>query len=218
MLLGQIGSVSFATNLYLIHLLVSPPRPPPSSVGISRRKWLGPWLISLLMIVFVLGPAYLLADEHYWFHQTDFLPMVLTPHIALLVLPIARALLPANILTDSHVEFAGTVYKYLWSATIFGGGLLIARMTAISYNYSGFRGIWNALLENPAVSSIGFDVIFCWITWVAWWNTQKRSVGDVLNSDQYVDEDQDEGARAEDWAAGSANGVSAREESNVRRR
>ncbi|KAF1950960.1 hypothetical protein CC80DRAFT_455058, partial [Byssothecium circinans] len=175
MLLGQVCSVSFATNLYLINLLTSPPPPPPpSSVGIYRRKWLGPWLFSLLTIGFVLAPAYLLADEHYWFHQTDFLPMILTPHIALLVLPIARALLPAKFFTDSSVEFAGTVYRYLWSATIIGGVLLIVRMTAISYNFSGFRGIWDALLENPAVSSVAFDVIFCWVTWAAWWSTQRR--------------------------------------------
>ncbi|KAF2642592.1 hypothetical protein P280DRAFT_269030 [Massarina eburnea CBS 473.64] len=213
MLLGQVCSVSFATNLYLIALLVSPPPPPsPSSVGIYRRKWLGPWLMSLLMIIFTEGPAYLLADEHYWFHQTDFLPMIVTPHVALLVLPIARALLPGKFFTDSSVEFAGTVYTYLWSATIFGGGLLIGRMTALSYAFSGFRGIWDALLENPAVSSIAFDVIFCWVTWAAWLSIQKRSEGDVLG----FNEDEDE--KADDWAAGSTRVASAGDESGVRRR
>lgn len=196
MLLGQVVAISFATNLYLLSLLLSPPAPPPpSSTGIYRRRWLGPWLINLLVIVFTEGPAYLLADEHYWYHQTDFMPMLLTPHIALLVLPFLRAILPTKYFTDSNVEFAGTVYRYLWVATLFGGGLLFVRITGLSYNYSGFRGIWDALLESPAVSSVAFDVIFCWITWITWWRIQKQTGGNVLEAEkQEVQEDEWVGA------------------------
>ena len=100
----------------------------------------------------------MLADEHYWFHQTDFLPMVITPHVALLFVPLARALLPSRFFTDSSVDFAGTVYGYLWGATILGGGLLFIRMTAMAYRYSGIGGIWDALFETPAVSSIAFGL------------------------------------------------------------
>ncbi|KAJ4295351.1 hypothetical protein N0V90_007363 [Kalmusia sp. IMI 367209] len=180
MLLGQIVAISFATNLYLLTLLLSPPPPPPpSSTGIYRRKWLGPWLVNLLAIVFTIGPAYLLADEHYWYHQTEFMPMLLTPHIALLVMPLARAVVPQKYFNDSSVEFAGTVYKFLWGATNFGGGLLFTRVTALAYSYSGARGIWQQLWEHPAVSSVAFDAIFCWITWGTWWALRTRSVSDV---------------------------------------
>jgi hypothetical protein len=176
MLLGQIVGIAFATNLFFISLLVSPPRPPPpSSIGIYRRKWLGPWLLQLLTILFVQFPAYMLANEHYWFHQTDFLPMLLAPHAALLILPGLRAILPSKYFTDSNVEFAGTVYKYLWGTTILGGGLLFLKMTWMAHDYSGLEGIWHALLEHPAVSSVAFDSIFCWLSWVTWWRVQRQS-------------------------------------------
>ncbi|KAF2678337.1 hypothetical protein K458DRAFT_436004 [Lentithecium fluviatile CBS 122367] len=197
MLLGQVIGISFATNLFLLHLLVSPPPPkPPTSTGIYRRKWLGPWVIQLVTILFVQYPAYMLADEYYWFHQTDFLPMLLTPHIALLVLPFARAILPAKYLTDSNVEFAGTVYRYLWGTTIIGGALLFARITSMAYGYSGAIGIWNQLFEHPAVSSVAFDVIFCWLSWYTWWRAQPRYVDEVLGGD----EDEQSG----EWVSGAS--------------
>ncbi|PVH95084.1 hypothetical protein DM02DRAFT_691659 [Periconia macrospinosa] len=217
MLLGQVVSVAFATNLYLLSLLLSAPStmtttPSKKTVEVHQKKWLGPWLFSLLMIVFTEGPAYMLADEHYWYHETDFLPMIITPHVALLFLPIARALLPSTLFTDSSVEFAGTVYGYLWGATIFGGGLLLARMTAISYNYSGFRGIWDALLEAPAVSSIAFDVIFCWIAWGVWWSIQGRRPSDPLK-------DKEEDGEVNDGSiVGSSQYEPVRDNEGVRRR
>ncbi|KAL5397359.1 hypothetical protein PMIN06_005573 [Paraphaeosphaeria minitans] len=176
MLLGQIISVSFATNLYLLTLLLTPPLPPRSSfAGMYRRQWLGPWLVNLLVVVFTIWPAYQLADEHYWYHQTEFMPMLLMPHIALLVMPLLRALIPQKYLSDSNVDFAGPVYKFLWAANNFGAGLLFTRVTALAYNFSGPRGIWQQLWEHPAVSSVAFDVILCWVTWSTWWAFQTRN-------------------------------------------
>lgn len=175
MLLGQVVGLSFAINLFFIEFLLSPPPPPPpSSTGIHRKKWLGPWLVQLLTIAFVQYPTYMLADEYYWFHQTEFLPILLTPHIALLVLPFARAILPRKYFTDSNVEFAGSVYRYLWGTTILGGSLLFLKITIMTYDYSGLPGFWNALLEHPAVSSVAFDVTFCWLSWFTWWRVQHQ--------------------------------------------
>lgn len=177
MLLGQIVSISFATNLYHLTLLLTPPLPPRSySAGIYRRTWLGPWLINLLTIVFTIWPAYQLADEHYWYHQTEFMPMLMVPHVALLIMPLLRAVVPQKYLSDSNVEFAGTVYKFLWAAHNFGGGLLFTRVTAVAYKFSGPRGIWQQLWEHPAVSSVAFDVMFCWISWGTWWAIQTRTI------------------------------------------
>jgi hypothetical protein len=139
--------------------------------------------------------------------------MIIAPHIALLALPSARALLPDKFFTDSSVEFAGAVYTYLWGVTLFGGGLLLARMSFMSYNYSGFRGVWDALLEHPAVSSIAFDIVFCWIAWTAWWITQGRNGGNVL----VVDKNEEE--KADAWAgAGSARAARVNNDSGIRRR
>jgi len=129
----------------------------------------------------------MLADEHYWYHQKEFLPMLLTPHVALLVLPIARAILPEKYMTDSNVEFSGTVYKFLWGATNFGGGLLFTRVTVLAWNYSGVGGILQQLWEHPAVSSVAFDTTFCWITWTMWWVIQNRSVSDAIDVEEKDD-------------------------------
>lgn len=211
MLLGQVVGISFAINLFFIELLLSPPPPPPpSSTSIHRKKWLGPWLVQLLTIAFVQYPTYMLADEYYWFHQTEFLPMLLTPHIALLVLPFARAALPEKYFTDSNIEFAGTVYRYLWGTTILGGSLLLLKMTIMTYDYSGLLGFWNALLEHPAVSSVAFDVIFCWISWFTWWRVLPQTIENEL--------DFQEDDRNHDLLVGASSGSATDHMGTMRRR
>jgi hypothetical protein len=198
MLLGQIVAISFATNLYLLTLLLTPPPPPfSSSTGIHRRKWLGPGLINLLSIIFTIWPAYQLANEHYWYHQTEFMPMLLTPHVALLVMPLLRAVVPHWYLSDLDAEILGTVHKFLWAANSFGGGLLFIRVTAMAYRFSGPRGIWQQLWEHPAVSSVAFDAIFCWITWSIWRAIQTRT----FSATPAIKDDEKEGA----WT-GAASG------------
>lgn len=179
MLLGQIVAISFATNLFFLTLLLSPPVPsPPSSTGFNRQKWLGPWLLNLFAILATAYPALLLADEHYWHHPTAFMPVLLAPHVALLVLPLARAILPTRYFNDNDVAFSDKVHNYMWALVLGNAGLMLARTTATAYAYSGFRGILDALLEHPAVSSVGFDVIFCWITWICWYRTQSTTAED----------------------------------------
>jgi hypothetical protein len=174
MLLGQIVAISFATNLFLLTLLLSPPAPASSS-GSRGPKWLGPWLLNLLAIFATAYPAMQLADEHYWHHPTHFLPVLLAPHIALMVLPVARAVVPARYFEDNE-QFTDQVYNYMWALVLGNAGLMLVWTTATAYSYSGFVGIQSALLEHPAVSSVGFDVVFCWITWICWYRTQAESV------------------------------------------
>lgn len=180
MLLGQIVAISFATNLYLLSLLLSPPPPPPPT-SLNRRKWLGPWIFNLLAIIFTLGPAYLLAENHYWYHQTQFMPLLLTPHIALLVMPIARAILPRKLFMLSQIELSGSVYKFLWATVILGSVAIFAKVTFVAYTFSGIDGIWEQLLAHPAVSSVAFDAIFCWVTWCTWWALGTRSVSNATS-------------------------------------
>ncbi|KAJ4371549.1 hypothetical protein N0V83_004768 [Neocucurbitaria cava] len=177
MLLGQIVAISFATNLFFLTLLLSPPAPPPpSSSGYYRSKWLGPWLLNLVAILATAYPALLLADEHYWHHPTAFMPVLLAPHIALLALPFARTIIPARYFNDNDVAFTDKVYNWMWALVLGNAGFIFLRATYTSYMYSGFAGISNALLEHPAVSFVGFDVIFCWVTWICWYRTQIKGV------------------------------------------
>jgi hypothetical protein len=177
MLLGQIVAISFATNLFLLTLILSPPAPGPSSSGSRRQTWLGPWLLNLFAIFATAYPAMQLADEHYWHHPTHFMPVLMAPHIALMLLPIARAVVPAAYFNED-IHFTDKVYNCMWALVLGNAGLMLAWTTATAYAYSGFVGIQSALLEHPAVSSVGFDVIFCWITWACWYATQSKPAYD----------------------------------------
>lgn len=180
MLLGQIVAISFATNLFLLTMILSPPAPPPPSTSaIQRPKWLGPWLLNIGAVFATVIPAYLLANEHYWHHSSDFMPVLLTPHIALMVLPFVRALVPAKYFPDNDVAFSDRVHGYMWTLTYINAAIMMLRTTWMAVSYGGFQGIQSALLEHPAVSSVGFDVVFCWITWICWMRTQGSGVGSV---------------------------------------
>jgi hypothetical protein len=179
MLLGQIVAISFATNLFLLTLILSPPAPSPSTSRVQRSKWLGPWLLNLGALFATVIPAYLLADDHYWYHSKDFMPVLLTPHIALLVLPFVRALVPARFFPDDDLAFNDKVYGYMWVLTFASSGIMMLRTTWMAVSYGGFEGILSALGEHPAVSSVGFDVIYCWITWISWTWTQAIAAGSV---------------------------------------
>jgi hypothetical protein len=180
MLLGQIVAISFATNLFLLTLILSPPAPPrPSSTSIQRSSWFGPWLLNLGAVLATAIPAFLLADEHYWHHSKDFLPVLLIPHVALLVLPCARALVPTKYMPINSTAFEDKAYSYMWFMTAGNAGLMLLKTTYAAVSYGGFQGISNALLEHPAVSSVGFDVVFCWVTWICWYYTQGGEVVSV---------------------------------------
>jgi hypothetical protein len=171
MLLGQIVAISFATNLFFLTLLVNPPMPAQTQSGAYRQKWLGPWLLNLFAIFATAYPAILLADEHYWHHPTAFMPVLLAPHVALMVLPLVRLVVPARYLAED-TQLTDKVYSYMWALVLGNAGLMLAWTTATAYSYGGVKGILYALHEHPAVSSVGSDVIFCWVSWICWYQTQ----------------------------------------------
>ncbi|KAI4698852.1 hypothetical protein J4E81_005464 [Alternaria sp. BMP 2799] len=110
------------------------------------------------------------------------MPVLMAPHIALMLLPIARAVVPASSFIED-IQFTDKVYSYMWALVLGNAGLMLAWTTATAYAYGGFVGIQSALLEHPAVSSVGFDVIFCWITWVCWYWTQPKSAYEGVSRD-----------------------------------
>lgn len=210
MLLGQIVAISFATNLFILSVLLSPPELPPPSRARSA-KWAGAWILNLITVLISEYSTYLLADEEYWHGSKAFLPVLMAPHVALMILPTIRGILPSRYFGDDDPETTDGIYKVLWAITILGGALLFGKVTVAAYNYSGLYGMNSALLEHPAVSSVGFDVIFCWISWAMYWSIQRHGVEGAVWRDELKDET--------DWiGSGSGTTVMTADGGAVRRR
>ena len=187
MLLGQIVAISFATNLYFLTLLLniaqqtapatstvekSSPQTTKSAPGPKRNKWLGWWLVDGVSTLTVTSAAELLSRETYW-HGPSFMPVLMLPHVVLLIVPTARAILPASFFPEGEPRTVNKIYSSLLTFTFY----FVGRLTVTTYkaHVAGTLGeILGTLLEHPAVSSVGFDVIFCWISWLCWWQTQGR--------------------------------------------
>ncbi|KAF2628797.1 hypothetical protein BU25DRAFT_390707 [Macroventuria anomochaeta] len=200
MLLGQIVAISFATNLYFLTLLLSPPQQQPITPNpkeftnpkesrseapelapVSKpRKWLGPWLIDGLSVTNTYAAANCLSRENYWNGSPGFMPLLLVPHVVLLILPMARAILPAKFFPIGDPKTVNKIYKFLWTSNFTFVGQLVWT-TYKAYLAGNLGGIRDALLEHPAVGSVGFDVIFCWISWICWWQIQSDKSSYVMS-------------------------------------
>tara|TARA_R110002003_G_scaffold1926_10_gene23779 strand:+ start:7727 stop:8092 length:366 start_codon:yes stop_codon:yes gene_type:complete len=88
-------------------------------------------------------------------------------------------MVPARYFPDNDVAFNDKVYGYMWALTLGNAGLMLLKTTFTAVSYGGWQGIQSALLEHPAVSSVGFDVIFCWVTWACWYRMQCGGVESV---------------------------------------
>jgi len=188
MLLGQIVAISFATNLYFLTLLLSPSRQQltmplssqkhdPEAIKSAKASrlpsWLGPWLFDGLSVILTSAAADRLSREEYWNGAPSFLPLLLLPHAVLLILPTLRAIFPATFFPLGNITTVDTIYKFLWVLNFHFVGRL-AWTTHKAYMAGNLGDISNTLFEHPAVSSVGFDVIFCWISWLCWWQTQSE--------------------------------------------
>ena len=104
--------------------------------------------------------------------------LLLLPHIVLMMLPTLRAILPANFFSSGDTKTVNKIYGFLWLTNSYFLGDLIWT-TYEAYQAGTLGDIGSALLEHPAVSSVGFDVIFCWVSWICWWQTQDDPTPDI---------------------------------------
>ncbi|KAF3034600.1 hypothetical protein E8E12_004187 [Didymella heteroderae] len=192
MLLGQIVAISFATNLYFMTVLLSPQQQQPNttrSKGFASddsekapkpwyRRWFGPWIIDFHSVISTRTTAELLRKDKYQNRGSGFMQLLLLPHIALMILPTLRAILPASFFPSGDTKTVNKIYGFLWLTNAYFFGDLIWA-TCKSYQDGNLGDIGGALLEHPAVSSVGFDVIFCWLSWICWWQTQSDGPPDI---------------------------------------
>lgn len=175
MLLGQIVAISFVTNLFLLAVILNPGRPstpkPSNSKERKRRSYSSGFGLLANAIVLVGSLSGMLLQYEEFHSDFWFMPLLLVPHVAWLILPILHAVVPPSWgYTDDGVEFA----QQWINITVWGGGALFLRSTVAALAAVGPLGIARALYEHPAVSSVGWDTIFSWITWICW----KRIGGD----------------------------------------
>jgi hypothetical protein len=177
MLLGQVVAISFATNLFLLAVILNPSHPfapkPSNSKAKKHRNsvgHLGPWLPNALPVLAIVGSLSGLLLENPVFHRPSwFMPLLLIPHITLLILPILHAVIPQK---SEYTNDVQDVYDTWPNAVLGGGGLVFIKTTVEALVAVGPGGIARALYEHPAVSSVGWDVIFCWVTWICWMRIQ----------------------------------------------
>lgn len=193
MLLGQIVAISFATNLYFLTLLLNPKQQqsttietkdpasviPKSDSKPSYRRFLGPWIIDFLSVISTRNAANLLGQDRYQSGAPGFMQILLLPHIALMVLPTLRAILPATFFPLDDTKTLNRVYGFLWLTTAYFFCEILLWETYKNYRAGILGDIGSALFEHPAVSSVGLDVIFCWLSWICWWQTQGGIVPDI---------------------------------------
>ncbi|KAK2007130.1 hypothetical protein LZ32DRAFT_610559 [Colletotrichum eremochloae] len=157
MLLGQVVAISFALNLSFLAILCSPiedrkQQKKRKTHGASPSSFVS-WHTVILIITLLWATSIPSAVG-----KPGFLALLLGPHLLAFVPLLGNKLLPTSLLGEP-----GSVWKTASMAWVLS---------------AAFKGVWNenqdiavvftTLYEHPAVSSVGWDVICCWISFGAW--------------------------------------------------
>lgn len=176
MLLGQVVAISFASNLFFLAVLLYDVADSPSGREDGKgdkkdehgerngeaMKTASPatavfWYPTIFG--FTVGWALEVPNQ---FGSPRFMPMLLGPHLLafapLLLNAVLRADVPARLLNPPS-----------WYVR---AGFMIALLVTATSRVVSAGGSWElvkaTLYEHPAVSSVGWDVICCWVSFAAW--------------------------------------------------
>lgn len=154
MILGQIVSISFASNLSFLAVLAGRRTPPPGKSPASTQapsNGRSDVLIHILLVITAVCAA-LVPFAH---AQREFMPVLLVPHV-LGFAPLITRLRPTGSAT------------YL-TATAMAAVLLAQTTAKVVSEGSSVGDLVTVLHEHPAVSSVGWDVILCWFSYGMWY-------------------------------------------------
>ncbi|KAF4967429.1 hypothetical protein FSARC_5002 [Fusarium sarcochroum] len=170
MLLGQIVAISFAANLSFLAFTVFEEATP--SVTASKKvdqnasskkqptkglSWLRfSWLVVLGITI---GCAIAIPKN---LDHPYFMYLLLAPHV------LAFVPLLLNKLTEDRDHASVSQQPPLSVRVTIMGVLISAAITNLTKEGGNWEDVKTALYEHPAVSSVGWDVICCWISFVAW--------------------------------------------------
>lgn len=170
MLLGQIVAISFAQNLFFATVLVSNP----STTRGAKTSWTPPAILELAPVVISFLSA---AAIPFVANTPYFMPVLAVPHLLLFI---PGLLSPRNLpqgwgtYISQPLRRYATFYK--WLLTV--GVAIQAHSTYIVVmDEPGLLGgsvvdlgqrLVDTMFEHPAVSSVGWDVVCCSLSWVTW--------------------------------------------------
>lgn len=101
-------------------------------------------------------------------HTPSFMPVLLIPHLLLFVMPLLAYLAPRITFCKGVIDSIGRGKEKLYSTIMVASIVLFGWSTYAAVGEHGWNGIRSALYSHPAVSSVGWDVIGCWVSWGAW--------------------------------------------------
>lgn len=165
MLLGQVVAISVASNLFYLAALLSPL--PSSKRGAPQLVPIVLWL----SIVLSLGTVFFIPHS---LEHDFFLSNLLAMHI-LLVIPLAA---PRSLLSSKFLQIRlRTLFAILVVATLIPRSRTISLMldsipAETGPRYKSIAGaLWQTLHSHPAQSSIGWDVVWTTVSFIAWVST-----------------------------------------------
>lgn len=176
-LLGQVVAISFAMNLSFLSMLYSQPAEQErfrqqdnqdkqdkheGKIRVERQSRFldsaafGHWAIIALSLLWATCLPFNTGSHR-------FTAMLLMPH-ALAFFP----LFLTKVLPRAYTRFFSEEPSWLWKLQFMA--LVLSTMTGMAYGegYSWVT-VLGTLYEHPAVSSVGWDVICCWISAFAWY-------------------------------------------------
>ncbi|EON68882.1 hypothetical protein W97_08140 [Coniosporium apollinis CBS 100218] len=179
MLLGQVAAVSFASNLFFLAVSLGPIRQAqvPESAAAKPLTWTPPLILHALSLGITLISV---ASIPYFSNSSHFLAILSTPHLLLFVPPLLHRAVPrswgVNCTSSSAADwYYANTYRIILLCALF----LQAKVTMEALGQArGSWGIFEALYEHPAVSSVGWDVIMCWVSWCMWALTGGWEIGE----------------------------------------
>lgn len=152
-LLGQVVAISFATNLSFLAILCSEPPSRKASKGAAARPSAFSWHAVLLFVNLLWATSIPAAVS-----RPGFMPLLLGPHLLAFAPLLLDRVFPARTLGEPG---------WFWKAASMAWVLAVA-FKGVSDENVTFEVVLRTLYEHPAVSSVGWDVICCWISFGAW--------------------------------------------------
>jgi hypothetical protein len=192
MLLGQVVAISVASSLFYLAVAISPVPKTASKDNKENKSLKASPLLWLCVLLSFLTVAYSpFTDER------TFLPNLLVMH-ALLIIPLlfpsfmegsklgtpSSPLYSACCIISSLLHLNATRNALILNASINAPARhLTSTIANVTFTALSFlRELWATLHSHPAQASVGWDVIWTTVAFVAWhvYSTREKSVGAVM--------------------------------------